>query len=149
MFTTVSILLIAIALVTVAALRRSSGSIPATEPESAVSAEEAQQLQRRWLDLGVAEVTDFVDRKNPRILDVRTPGETMFGVIPGAMRVPVQELAERVEELPRDGRPTLVYCAHGIRSAYACDFLERLEYENLYNLAGGVVTWPRQLEPPS
>ncbi len=149
MFTTVSILVIAIALVTVAALRRSGAPIPVAEPEATGNAGDTQEPRRRWLDLGVAEITDLVDRERPRILDVRTPGETTFGVIPGAMQIPVQELAERVDELPRDDRPTVVYCAHGIRSAYACDFLERLEYENLYNLSGGVVTWPRQLERPS
>ena len=76
-----------------------------------------------------------------RVIDVRTPTETAMGIIPGAVLIPVQEIEERFREIPKDGKPTLVYCAGGGRSAAACEFLSRQGYEQLHNLAGGFQSW--------
>jgi len=142
-------LFLVVGLIAVVALRRSGARIEARGLEDpASSAETVEEPERRWTELGREEVLEFVDRVDPRILDVRTPGETRFGIIPGAVLIPLQELPARVEELPRDGRPTVVYCAHGVRSTYACDYLDRLDFPELYNLSGGVATWPMNLERP-
>ena len=50
-------------------------------------------------------------------------------------------LVSYFEEIPRDGRRTLVYCAGGSRSAAACEFLSREGYDELYNLEGGFQAW--------
>lgn len=52
------------------------------------------------------------------LLDVRTPAEFAAGAPVGALDIPVQELAARVEELPRD-RTIIAYCRSGARSAAA------------------------------
>lgn len=149
MLTTATLFLV-VGLLAVVALRRSGTRIGVNELENSESPPEtAEEPERRWAELGREQVAGFVDRVNPRLLDVRTPGETRFGVIPGAVLIPLQELPARVEELPRDGRPTVVYCAHGVRSTYACGFLDRLDFPEIYNLSGGVATWPRDLERPS
>ncbi len=83
-----------------------------------------------------------------RILDVRTPQETSAGIIPGALLIPVDQLERRLEELPKDGRRTLVYCAGGGRSAAACEFLSERGYANLLNLAGGFGSWSGPTEKP-
>ena len=57
------------------------------------------------------------------LLDVRTPSEFASGALPGAKNIPVQSLAGRLEELPRD-RPIVVYCASGMRSASATSLLK-------------------------
>jgi metal-sulfur cluster biosynthetic enzyme/rhodanese-related sulfurtransferase len=90
------------------------------------------------------------------VLDVRTPAEFAHGHIPNARLVPVDELEDRLGELPPRDAPMLVTCAAGGRSTSACQTLARHGYTNLLNLAGGMHRWtgPRVEEaidagPPS
>ncbi len=69
------------------------------------------------------------------LLDVRTPVEVARGTVPGALRIPVDELRERVGELPRDKR-VFVFCQTGLRSYLACRFLAQRGY-SCANVAGG------------
>jgi rhodanese-related sulfurtransferase len=62
------------------------------------------------------------------LLDVRTPGEFASGHVDGALNIPVQELAQRMSELPRD-KGVVVYCHSGGRSAAAADMLRQAGYE--------------------
>src|SRR5262249_35931815 len=96
---------------------------------------------RMWRDASPDEGKQMVTAGGVRVVDVRTPQETAQGIIPGAMLLPVQELESRWKEIPKDGKPTLVYCAGGGRSAAACEFLSKQGYENLHNLAGGFTSW--------
>lgn len=74
------------------------------------------------------------------LLDVRTPGEVAStGVIPGAINIPVQELAQRVGELP-EGATVVVYCNSGNRSRSAVSILSGNGYDELLDL-GGVQQW--------
>jgi len=56
------------------------------------------------------------------ILDVRTPEEFNQGHVPGAVLIPVQELAQRLGELPTDS-PVLLICRTGRRVRIAYDIL--------------------------
>lgn len=58
------------------------------------------------------------------LLDVRTQGEFSAGAIPGAKNIPVQALASRLGELPKD-KAIVVYCASGMRSASALGLLKK------------------------
>ena len=177
MLITISILTIAITLLTVVRLRRagvagdewSECGLP-YESVSGVDLEERERLPRerrttlargdrgfadespddepRLQDLSAEEAVTFIARENPRILDVRTPAEVAAGFISGAHRIPVQDLPGRVNELLGSDRPLLVYCAHGVRSMYACQYLAGQGFDKLYNLSGGVVTWTQPLERP-
>lgn len=95
---------------------------------------------RLWSDASVQQALALV-QGGARVLDVRTPGETAGGVIPGALLIPVDQLEARVRELPRDGKPLLVCCAGGSRSAAACEFLSQQGYSGLHNLEGGMNSW--------
>jgi rhodanese-related sulfurtransferase len=75
------------------------------------------------------------------LLDVRTPAEHASQAIEGSHLIPVQELAYRVSELPRD-KEIVVYCRVGNRSAFASAHLARLGY-NVKNLEGGILAWSR------
>ena len=103
---------------------------------------------RVWREASIDEGRRMVAGGGLRILDVRTPQETARGILPGAVRIPIQEIEQRFEEIPRDGRPTLIYCAGGQRSAAACEFLSQKGYENLFNLTGGFLSWSGPTEPP-
>lgn len=95
---------------------------------------------RLWSDASVQQALALV-QSGARVLDVRTPGETAGGVIPGALLIPVDQLEARVRELPKDGKPLLVCCAGGSRSAAACEFLSQQGYSSLHNLEGGMNSW--------
>ncbi len=75
------------------------------------------------------------------VLDVRTPAEYASGHIPNAHLVPVDELEDRLTELPPPDTLMLVHCAAGGRSATACQTLGQRGYTRLLNLAGGMHAW--------
>jgi phage shock protein E len=75
------------------------------------------------------------------ILDVRTSGEFQAGAYPGAVNIPVQELAYRLSEVPRD-RPIVIYCGSGMRSASAERLLRAQGFSDVVN-GGGLHDMPR------
>jgi len=103
---------------------------------------------RLWREVTIDEGRRMLDA-GARTLDVRTLPEVARGIIPGALLIPVQEIEERWREVPKDGKPLLVYCAGGERSAAACEFLSRQGYENLANLGGGFTSWTGPTARPS
>lgn len=103
---------------------------------------------RLWRDASPDEGKRLVAAGGLNLLDVRTPQETAGGVVPGAQLIPIDQLEERLEELPRDGKPLLVYCAAGGRSAAACEFLSTQGFGELINLDGGMSAWSGPVEKP-
>ena len=73
------------------------------------------------------------------LLDVRTPQENAGQAIEGSYLLPLQELGNRINELPKN-KEIVVYCRVGNRSAYACSYLSRMGY-TVKNLEGGIMLW--------
>jgi NADPH-dependent 2,4-dienoyl-CoA reductase/sulfur reductase-like enzyme/rhodanese-related sulfurtransferase len=73
------------------------------------------------------------------ILDARTSTEFTAGHFDNAVNIPLDELRERMGELPRDGE-ILVYCQQGQRSYYATRIL-RLNGLNARNISGGILAY--------
>ena len=69
------------------------------------------------------------------LLDTRTVGEFGRGHIEGFYNIPVDELRERIAEIP-EGKPVYVICQSGLRSYIACRILQGYGYE-AFNFAGG------------
>ena len=80
------------------------------------------------------------------VLDVRESEELAICALPGAVHLPLGELPARLGELD-PARPTVCVCHHGIRSAYAAEFLAENGFEALYNLSGGVDRWATEVDP--
>ena len=80
------------------------------------------------------------------VLDVRTPAEFNADHIPRAHSIPLDELEDRLGELPPTDRPILVTCAAGGRATSACGVLAERGWTRLLNLAGGMHAWsgPRE-----
>jgi tellurite methyltransferase len=76
------------------------------------------------------------------VVDVRTESEFATGHIPGSLLFPLHELEGRLAELPPPATPTAVVCEHGIRSISACGLLAEHGFGPLFNLEGGLTTWP-------
>ena len=74
------------------------------------------------------------------LLDVRTPEEYRNGTVVGAVNIPIDELRERVVELPRD-RKIVVFCEVGLRAYLAVRILAQHGFQDLYNLSGGYKTY--------
>ena len=73
------------------------------------------------------------------VVDVREPDEFAAGHVAGAVNLPLSQLRQRYEELPRD-RPLAVYCQVGQRGYYAVRFLLQHGYPAA-NLSGGWTTY--------
>ena len=78
------------------------------------------------------------------VLDVREDKEYAAGHIPKAKHIPLGQLAGRLQELEKyKGKPILVTCRSGQRSARACGMLKKAGFETVYNQAGGIIAWER------
>jgi rhodanese-related sulfurtransferase len=82
----------------------------------------------------------------PFLLDVREPWEYREGHVPGAQLIPLAELEQRVNEVPRD-RPILAICHSGQRSLAAAGFLLQLGYPDVSNVDGGTAAWIERSYP--
>ena len=72
-------------------------------------------------------------------VDVREPNEFDAGHIRGSVHIPLMELPQRFEELPRD-RTVVAVCQVGQRSELAANFLVQQGFE-AHNLEGGLAKW--------
>ena len=76
------------------------------------------------------------------LLDVRTPAEVAKGMASeAAVNVPLQELPQRLSEVPKD-KDLLVYCRSGKRSMAASKFLVENGYTRVFNVEGGILALP-------
>lgn len=74
------------------------------------------------------------------ILDVRQPEEWNEGHIPNATLIPLDQLAQRVNEVPRD-REIVVVCRSGNRSREGTLILLENGFKQVSSMAGGVIDW--------
>lgn len=86
------------------------------------------------------------DAKPPMILDVREPWECAICALPGATHIPMGQITARAAELPKDNE-IVVLCHHGIRSQHVANYLQRLGFERIYNLQGGINAWSLEVDP--
>ncbi|WP_162051699.1 rhodanese-like domain-containing protein [Pontibacter pamirensis] len=83
---------------------------------------------------------------NIQLVDVREPSEFKICNLGGEL-IPMGELLEQANRIRRDV-PVVIICHHGFRSAQAINYLsQRLGYDNLLNLKGGIHAWATQVDP--
>ena len=81
-----------------------------------------------------------MDLSGTTLIDVRTPDEYSLGTIRNAINIPVDELRERIHEIPAD-KPVIVFCAIGLRGYIALKILTGHNFKNVRNLSGGYKTY--------
>jgi adenylyltransferase/sulfurtransferase len=87
-----------------------------------------------------------MDAREPfELIDVREAFEYEIARIDGAKLIPLGEIAERADELPRE-RPIVVHCHSGQRSAQAVRLLQQRGFDKVYNLEGGIDAWSDQID---
>jgi sulfur-carrier protein adenylyltransferase/sulfurtransferase len=87
-----------------------------------------------------------MDAREPfQLIDVREVFEYEIARIDGAKLIPLGQIAERADELPRE-RPIVVHCHSGQRSAQAVRLLQQRGFDKVYNLEGGIDAWSDQID---
>ena len=84
------------------------------------------------------------------VIDVRRDDEWVTGHVTGAIHINVDELTDRIAEVPQD-KKLLFICAAGVRSGLACEVAASMGYdaENLYNIEDGTPFWIAANHPTS
>ncbi|MGN6132202.1 MAG: rhodanese-like domain-containing protein [Nocardioidaceae bacterium] len=95
--------------------------------------ERASRLAPTELALALAD-------RDVQLVDVRNAGETEAGMLPGAVNIPLAQLARRAGELD-PSRPTVLYCAGGWRSSVAGSLLRRRGFADVSDVLGGYAGW--------
>jgi hydroxyacylglutathione hydrolase len=92
------------------------------------------------------EMEDRLREGEVRLLDVRWEDEWERGRIPEAIHLPMGQLDERLDEVP-NGRPLVLHCASGARSAIAASLLQLRGFKDVSNLEGGFDLWSAEERP--
>jgi rhodanese-related sulfurtransferase len=82
----------------------------------------------------------------PLVLDVREKWELQAARLPGTVDIPMNEVPQRLAELPRD-REIVVMCHGGVRSLKVAHFLAQNGFSQLANLTGGINAWAHEVDP--
>jgi rhodanese-related sulfurtransferase len=116
-------------------LPRAAASAPALPAELEVSVE----------DLNASLGRD----QAPLLIDVREPQEFQICRIPGSTLIPLGVLPQRLDELRATtaGRPIVVHCKSGARSAKAVKLLHEAGIDQARNLKGGILAWIDRVDP--
>ena len=111
-------------------------------PAAPTPAPVATQLDVTQLgpNVDVATVNALQGRDDVVILDVREQSEYDAGHIPGVALIPLKDVPNRLNEIPKD-KPVIVTCRSGNRSGQATDFLRQQGYTNVHNMTGGINAW--------
>ena len=88
-----------------------------------------------WLDGGRTDLG-----AKPVVVDVRTAAEYAGGHVAGSLNIPLTHLEDRLAEIPA-GRPVVVHCEGGYRSAIAASLLQQRGRSNTRDLVGGFKAW--------
>lgn len=91
-------------------------------------------LNGRYRQVPVSQVRPLVE-EGAYIVDVREENEFKAGHIKGAHNIPLSQLRQRMEEIPRDV-PVYLHCRSSQRSYYALMCLQGNGFKNLYNISG-------------
>jgi len=120
---------------------------------TAIEATNRGLVDRPWAMLATNPAVDEVsleelESRDPSaiVLDVREPVEYAAGHVPGAVNLPQADLADRLEELPRDGRLLLI-CQGGYRSLRAAQFLKQVGFTRVFSVPGGTSAWAEAGKP--
>lgn len=80
------------------------------------------------------------DKSRVTLVDVRTPDEYALGTIPGAINIPLDNLRERLADIP-ENQPVYLFCGVGLRGYLASNILKSKGYPDVRNLIGGLKTY--------
>jgi len=103
---------------------------------------EIGRLNQNFAQLNANQAVQLINSDKTICIDVREEKEIASGGIQGAIHIPSGQITNRINELDKyKTSPILVYCRSGSRSSHVCKQLDKAGFENLSNLAGGIIAW--------
>ena len=103
------------------------------------------ELMDSVLRLSAKQLQSGMTTENLLLIDVREPHEYQAGCLPGALNIPVAQLAARLHELPSSC--TYVFlCRSGGRSLTACAIASRAGIASVAHLEGGLLAWVNEVD---
>ena len=100
--------------------------------------------------INATELPQLINHENAVVVDVSDSAEYRNGHIPGAINIPVGEIADstaKLEKYKKSNTPLVLACRSGMRSRKAASALRKAEFANLYNLNGGLASWQKENLP--
>lgn len=94
-------------------------------------------------DIMPEELYERVQAENIAVIDVRGQSEWDAGHMPGVTSIPLVDLVDRLNDVPRD-RTVVVHCQTGSRAAIAASLLRSNDVRHVMNLRGGFAAWRQQ-----
>ena len=91
-------------------------------------------------EVDVQTVFDIQGLEDVYVLDVREQYEYDEKHIPGVTLLPMSEIQNRLDEVPKD-KEVIVTCRTGNRSGQVTQFLSQNGFDNVHNMQGGIVAW--------
>ena len=99
------------------------------------------------LEISSEELKSKLDKQEQlTIIDVREPDEYEICHLKTAKLIPLRQIPSCLSELNPNGL-TVLYCHHGIRSAQATLWFQKMGFENAKNLEGGIDAWAERIDP--
>ena len=99
-------------------------------------------------EISTEEAQSKIDAGGVVVLDVREPDEYDQGALAGVVHIPRGHLEAQIESRITDkSTPVVVYCAGGVRSAFAAKTLGELGYETVFSMDGGFGRWKDEGRP--
>src|SRR6478735_2255573 len=106
----------------------------------------ACNLQAQKNSLTPAEFQQELNQASVQLLDVRTAGEYQNSHLVKAFQADwnnQEQFKDRVSYLDKS-KPVLVYCASGVRSGKAAEWLKANGFTSVQNMEGGIVAWKKE-----
>jgi adenylyltransferase/sulfurtransferase len=97
-------------------------------------------------DISAPELAERVKSNHLKLLDVREPHELQISALPGAVNIPLGQLAARLPELD-SAEDMVVFCKAGTRSTRALELLVSAGFKKVKNLKGGINAWAQEVDP--
>jgi len=95
-----------------------------------------------WREVSCAGTSEYF------LLDIRTRDEHELGSIDGAINIPLDELRQHLDEIPRD-KKIVAFCGVGLRAHVACRVLQQSGFAQVFNLSGGLKTYETAIQKQS
>lgn len=110
---------------------------PSTANEAVAETVDVESLP---MSVNAAIVQDIRQRDDVIVLDVRQDWEYQAGHIPHANLIPLDQLPQRLDEIPAD-KTIIAVCQSGSRSGQATQYLRQHGFEKVHNMTGGMLAW--------
>lgn len=98
-------------------------------------------------EISVTELKAMIDKEEDfQLIDVREQNEYDFANLNGEL-IPLASIMDHADKISRE-KKVIIHCRSGARSGNAVQLLEmHKQYENLYNLKGGILAWSKEIDP--